>query len=38
MSHGAYPLTKTAIEARMDATWWTAVGATTPYALLSQFC
>lgn len=36
---GAAPLTRTLIEARAQTTWTTKpTGATTAYALLSQFC
>ncbi len=36
---GAAPLTRTLVEARSETTWSTVPsGATTAYALLSQFC
>lgn len=36
---GAWPLTKTNIEARDSATWYTVpAGSITAYLLLSQFC
>lgn len=37
--HGAYPLTRTLIEARSQSGWWTTPANTkTPYTLLQQFC
>lgn len=39
MGQGAYPLTRTLIEARAQSGWWTTpAGTTTPYAPLWQFC